>query len=341
MKLVISFCNQTGNLDAPNLLVLDLNTASKQWIKIDVDNDGFTGVAQDKKYIYALYQAPKNQDLKAGIVIIDKETLRVKLTTELPGLYDPHSCVIDEHGDIYAVSTGTEQVLKYRFNDRAETITLQGCVWHPYTKSDHIATFFKNLWRLRSFPKKETKEFFWRIRKGTFWTPEYMRHLLGTHHLNSLFLSNANLFISGFGPPKSELFTSATEGYIFDIKQRKKTHEHINHPHSVFVNKGDLFYCESRTRTVKKRSSALITLENGYTRGLAIADDLLIVGSSASRKKSRSTGLVNNTAEDGLQACRISVFKKNDTSQEYEIVEEIEFFPDKQEIYDVVTLTST
>ena len=112
----------------------------------------------------------------------------------------------------------------------------------------------------------------------------------------------------------------------------------IHHPHSVIVADDDIYYCESCTQTVKKGVTPVVNLPFGYTRGLAIKDDKLIVGSSTGRKRSRSKGTINNVADQGLleEVCCISIFTFNTSADRYELTDEFDFLPHKKEIYDVI-----
>ena len=199
MKLIISFCNQPGNYKQSNLLILDTETAERHWIDADVENDGVTGVAQDNRNIYALYQSPKNDPSPSGIIIIDKETLTVKTITSLQTLHDPHSCIVDRDGSILAVSTGIEQVLKYQYEEKTGSMNLVDRLWQPYGNLDRLRVFYKTLIQIPSMDKKALREFLWRLRSRNLWDPAYMRHVIGSHHLNSLYHHNGNLFVSAFG----------------------------------------------------------------------------------------------------------------------------------------------
>ena len=88
MKILVSFCNQSRE-SKNNLLLLDLKSEKKEYLL--ETKGGFTGLAQDNNFFYALFQGSE-----AGIVIIDKKNKRVVLKQKLEKVLDPHSLVVDK-----------------------------------------------------------------------------------------------------------------------------------------------------------------------------------------------------------------------------------------------------
>lgn len=202
--------------------------------------------------------------------------------------------------DIFIVSTGTDQVLHYTFDRQQRTVNFQKVLWQP---------------------------------AGSQGTAD-------THHLNSIALVDGQIIVTGFGLKANEKWSSAKQGYAYNITTSDVTIPSIYHPHSLVVDNHRLFYCESSSRSVYQHLRRIIRLESGYTRGLAVKDDWLILGTSSGRKHSKSTGLVNNPADPGAleENCRILLFKKNFWGN-YKLTQEIDLFPAHTEIYDLLIIS--
>ncbi len=289
MQVLISFCN-SNNIEQSNLLLLNVFTNEKKWIKIKNKNNGFTGIAQDDDFIYALYQSAE-----PGIVIFEKKTLRIVLEKELPELKDPHS-VLTNKDKIYIVSTGTDQVLEYCFSKENKEIIFKKVLW---------------------FPKKSSQQ-------------------KDSYHINSIFIENKDIFISAFGLKKNERWSSAKNGFIFNISTNKEIIDSIYHPHSIIAKNKKIYYCESTSKSVKENHKTIIKLDSGYTRGLEIKERYLFLGTSSGRKNSKSSGLINNPADIGelVSDCRLLMFRKSFFGK-YKKIKEFDFSQEHEEIYDI------
>jgi hypothetical protein len=144
-----------------------------------------------------------------------------------------------------------------------------------------------------------------------FWKPKGSKGLLDTHHLNSLFYSPSNLLVSGFGPKENKRWSSAKNGYIYDLINNKYVIKNIYHPHSIFKDI-KLKVCESSTSSILINGSKELSVDSGYVRGLYKKSNSYYIGISSGRKVSKSTGITNNPAEKGeIQInCKL-VFGKN------------------------------
>lgn len=297
MRVLISFCNQKNESNRDNLICLDVFSGEEKRFGSQLDsmfkNDGFTGIGQNKEFIFAAYNR--------GVAVFKKDNFELFANVVSNELSDAHSMAVDGNR-LFVVSTGKDQVREYLFNNRKKRIDFSKVVW---------------------FPPGSNQE-------GD------------SHHLNSLFLTRmGNLYVSGFGPKEGQLWSSAKKGYIYNITKKKKEVSPIYHPHSVFVKGEKFYYCESSTKSVKVNKDSLIKLDSGYTRGLALKEDYLFLGTSTGRKSSKSQGIVNNPADPGLliKDCRLLTYKKKDFfSKNYELLKEISFVPDYQEIYDIIVL---
>lgn len=295
MKAIVSFCNEVGDASKSNLLLLNIESGEMKWVPFDLENVGFRGISQDENYIYALYHAKK-----PGIFVLDKKTLMPFIRQEISEAKDAHSMIVDEN-NIYIVSTGTDQVLKYQFD------------------------------------KKNKKIYFSEV----FWSPKGSLQNSDTHHLNSIFKKDQDIYISAFGPRKNNLWSSATAGYVLNLTRNQKVIENVTHPHSVFVRGEDIFYCESSTKTVKMNGKTIIRLDSGYTRGLFLKDDCLVLGTNSGRKVQNSDGFVANPADPGqlMLDCRVLIYKKKNISDDYALSKSFDFLPNHKEIYDVIILS--
>ena len=132
-----------------------------------------------------------------------------------------------------------------------------------------------------------------------------------THHLNSVALWNGDIVFSAFGAKNGRTWSSAVEGYLYNLTQGTMLAAGIYHPHSLKVWGGKLYYCESaRGRIVGLDGSSWEI--DAYARGLAfIGTGIAAVGSSVARKISKSTGFINNPDDPGEQAgsCEVNLFR--------------------------------
>jgi len=199
---------------------------------------------------------------------------------------------------LYIASTGNDQILKYKFDKNNNEIDFVEFVWKP---EDSIG-------------EKDT------------------------HHINSIFKYNNEIFISAFGK-KEVKWSSAKNGYIFNITKNKKEIENIFHPHALFIQNRNFYYCESATRSVKKNKKRIITLPSGYTRGMCLEEKNLFLGTSSGRKNSKSTGEINNPSEEGIleEDCRLLIYSKNLWGN-YRQKKEFSFYPKHSEIYDIISI---
>jgi hypothetical protein len=164
---------------------------------------------------------------------------------------------------------------------------------------------------------------------------------IDTVHLNSITYHAGCFFISAFGKKSAERWSSARDGYIKNITTNQIVCSSYQ-PHSLFPYKNKLYFCESPTSAIRTTSGEILRLPKpGYTRGLAIYNELLFVGVSAGRKVSKSTSLPSNSADpEQLKShCRIYVYKLNHTRlDESELVSIIELKDRAYEIYDICVI---
>ena len=159
-----------------------------------------------------------------------------------------------------------------------------------------------------------------------------------THHINSIVEKNGEILVSAFGPKSGHLWSTASNGYIFNISSNSLIMDGIHHPHSLSVKNDKIFYSDSQRNAfcVQDQTTALFELD-GYTRGVSwLSDDLVWLATSIGRRVSKSTGLVGNAADPGELAGECSLLL-GDIS-ERKIVKKIDLSWFGPEIYDVLVL---
>jgi len=168
----------------------------------------------------------------------------------------------------------------------------------------------------------------------TFWRADDSGN--DTHHVNSIVKMGDDIYVSAFGPKADKLWSSASNGYIHNITRDIRVREGIYHPHSLSERNGQLYYCESSTRTFASLDGPILQLD-GYTRGIGwLSDELVCISSSMGRKISKSTGLIANSADpgelDGVSGMTIRDIKNQD------LVAEVNLSRFGPEIYDVLVV---
>lgn len=111
-----------------------------------------------------------------------------------------------------------------------------------------------------------------------------------TNHLNGLCFFQDELHVSGFGKRSGEEWSTAVDGFILNLERSSTAATSIHHPHSLLPLESGIAYCESARMTVHLPSHPPLRGIPGYTRGLCLFGDHLLVGSSARRKASRTSG---------------------------------------------------
>jgi len=172
--------------------------------------------------------------------------------------------------------------------------------------------------------------------QGVVWTPS--RAGTDTHHLNSIvYRDSDHIWVTAFGPKASDLWQSASDGYICNIVDGSVLKTGINQPHSVCAFGRTMYYCESGTQGVTRLDGARTCRANGYTRGLSVLDEhRAIFGTSVGRAQSKSTGIMCNPADPGTPAGGCALHEWDVQTGVVTSTDMSEFGP---EIYDVIRLT--
>ncbi len=172
--------------------------------------------------------------------------------------------------------------------------------------------------------------------RGLVWTPGQSKRDI--HHINSIArIDESNIWVTAFGPRRNELWQSASNGYICDIKTGHPLKTGINQPHSLRSVGKNVYYCESALKGVVSLDHGLLLRAEGYTRGLCFVDEnRAIFGTSVGRIISKSTGIIRNPADPGepFGSCRITDV---DLKTGYMLATDMSTYG--QEIYDIHFVT--
>lgn len=165
----------------------------------------------------------------------------------------------------------------------------------------------------------------------TVWSPSQAG--ADTHHLNAVIRRGDALLVSGFGPRAGATWSTARDGYIYDVASSRYLKRGLLHPHSLVSQRGILYFCESSRRSVRTLEGDRFVLD-GYARGLAFgADGALFAGSSVGRRGAGDPALVLNPADAGSARgrCTVSAFTEG-RSRTYDVSDL------GDEVYDLLAL---
>lgn len=128
----------------------------------------------------------------------------------------------------------------------------------------------------------------------TFWRAT--RTGRDTHHVNSVSSDGRRVVISAFGPRAGEFWSTAEDGYIYDVTAGKRLSSGLRHPHSVRLHGDAVYFTESSRQSVQALGAQPIIV-GGYVRGCDVVDESsILVGSNVARRVSRSRGVVTNSS---------------------------------------------
>jgi hypothetical protein len=170
-----------------------------------------------------------------------------------------------------------------------------------------------------------------------FWCPETGSKQGDCNHLSGICESPDGLIICGFGKRENEGWSSATNGFLFNVDRRECVLSGLQQPHSIMHLRTGLVFCESRNMAVRRWEGDLRQLLPGYTRGMCIAGDFLYVATSVGRKTSRSTGhVIENPCDSGAQdgECTVSCLAPATLN----IFQTTKFATEGEEIYDLLAV---
>jgi hypothetical protein len=128
------------------------------------------------------------------------------------------------------------------------------------------------------------------VSQSVLWRPAGSALRADAHHLNGLCFYRGELHVSGFGKKTGEGWPTAGDGFICNLERGATVVSGLRHPHSLLPLDDGLAYCESGARTVHLPARPPIRDMPGYARGLCRIGDHLLVGASARRLVSRTSG---------------------------------------------------
>jgi hypothetical protein len=144
---------------------------------------------------------------------------------------------------------------------------------------------------------------------SVLWRPEPDLPAQDAHHLNSIAVWNGDLIVSGFGRRSGALWSTAVDGFIYNISRSERLLSGLCHPHSVTPVGDDLIFCESRRQALRGLRSGLARALGGYTRGVGLAAGRLLVAASRGRKRSKSTGVLESWGSPGGSGGRCGIYQ--------------------------------
>src|SRR5262249_47330312 len=122
------------------------------------------------------------------------------------------------------------------------------------------------------------------------WRPDPAWPRMDGHNLNGLCLHRGDLLVSGLGRHHPKGWAGAREGFIYNIDRGMTVAMGLHHPHSILELDCGLAWCESLRNIVHLPGLPPVIDLPGYPRGLCRIGESILVGTSARRKVSRSTG---------------------------------------------------
>lgn len=133
-----------------------------------------------------------------------------------------------------------------------------------------------------------------------------------TLHLNSVCSYQGKIYVSAFGNKGDKSWKECKSGVVLSLADRQVIAESIAHPHSLQVFDDCIYWLESKTGVLWEYSKELglrnISRVNGYARGLVVSARGFVVGISAARSVSKSTGTMNTDYVAGVNDRSYLVF---------------------------------
>lgn len=291
MDILISFCNTLVLPGYPSLGILNPDMMDFKVVELppEVPQTGVLGIAQSSKYIFLglqhsfdatkAYRLPTDIGLQyshdgkmayenpPALLIFDRITFKLITNYTFQLVRDIHSFhLTKDKQTLFVVSTGTDELIEVQLKDNKV------------------------------------------LSEKVFWRPDPNGERSDNYHLNSIYEWKGDLYISGFGKKAdhSQNWTSALDGFIYNITRGEKIASQLEHPHSILSFNGEMAICESRKKRLRFVGSKETVDLQSYARGLCIYSDKLFIGTSARRIKSKSTGKL--VEQDGKEevGCTIS-----------------------------------
>ena len=175
-----------------------------------------------------------------------------------------------------------------------------------------------------------------------FWQENSMG--MDTIHINSMVWHNDQMIISAFGKKEGDQWITAKSGFLKNIHKEELIKESLFHPHTLTKTPEGIFFCESAKRRIMSiDGNDALDVGKGYVRGLLITEDKIAVGISHARKRSKSTGKLNDMDNKLMRSfqsgCGIKIYKRyGKRLTDTVFVKFINLYPYSNEIYDLLLI---
>ncbi|MDQ3015468.1 MAG: TIGR03032 family protein [Bacteroidota bacterium] len=256
MNILITFCNTIDTPTYPNLGVLDIITKEFKIVNLppEILQTGMLGLAMSSKYLFVGLQHSASG--KVGVIGPPAVLVFDLRTFNLVSQY-PLALVKDIHSFLLSPDERTLYVVSSG-TDEIIRLTLHGAEI---------------------------------IHEEIFWSLALEKTGTDTFHINSISLYKSDILVSGFGLKEiANDWNTANNGFIYNVTKGKEIASGLKQPHSICGIGFSIAFCESRNKVLRFVDDDRTVILPGYTRGLCFYKDKIYVGTSASRKKSKSTG---------------------------------------------------
>lgn len=298
MHILVSFCNLRAP-GVPALGLLDAATMEFHVLQLPPEVarcNGITGLALCDRYVYAA--ALPSQSMRLATAFASSVLL----------IFNRRDLSLASH---YTFRSGT---------DIHSLLAQEGRLYAISTGTDEVIEM-----RLQNADV---------VSEVCFWRPDRDGPREDIHHLNAISLWRDELLVSAFGKKNSQRWHSARDGFITSISSGEMLAVGLDQPHSLADLGKRLAYCESRYRAVRVIGDDRVQQLPGYSRGLCTVGDSLFVGTSMGRQLSKSTGLINNPADEGLLGGQCSISRLSIAT--FEVEHMVDLGAQAQEIYDLL-----
>lgn len=275
MNILVSFCNTMDTPGYPNLGVINIHTKEFKIVDLppNIAQTGMLGLSRTSNYILIGQQ---------------------HISADANGYNSPPALLILDKDSGKLVNTHTLRLVKdihsFLWNEDNQTLFVVS------TGTDEVI----------SIELRDTEL----VTERVYWSPVEGPVRKDTFHLNSIFKHKNEVLIAGFGPKSiPDDWSSAVNGFIRSISADKLLVSGLQQPHSIDIIDDQIAFCESGMKRlwVGNKFAEL----SGYTRGLCHTSHHIFAGTSASRKKSKSTGRALTVTPDQRGGCTITQFSKD------------------------------
>lgn len=189
--------------------------------------------------------------------------------------------------EVYIVSAGTNQVARYQFKPKTKELKFIDFFFGA-TKPDHECNISK---------------------------------------LNSIYYYDNDFYLSGETEVRTAEYNLDTQGFILNVGQNRTVFDSLQTPSSMFIQDGNIYYCEEQSGRVKRNDEILLSTPGGYMHGLAKIGNKLVVGAGNGTESNR-----------GDIPCQIEIFEFNNQKNKYTLLKTFDFSKKYQQVHDIIPL---